>query len=63
MAGAVTLAIGLTVALWPDLWLRLSPTIPQHSRRAVSISESSPRPTACSGLAMALNFAAMGAAT
>ena len=61
MAGAVTLAIGLTVALWPDLWLRLftdDPAALEAGRLYFRIVG----PTyGLFGLAMALNFAAMGA--
>jgi putative MATE family efflux protein len=61
MAGAVTSAIGLTVALWPDLWLKLftdDPAALEAGRLYFRIVG----PTyGFFGLAMALNFAAMGA--
>jgi putative MATE family efflux protein len=61
MAGAVTLAIGLVVALWPDLWLGLftdDPAALEAGRLYFRIVG----PTyGLFGLAMALNFAAMGA--
>ena len=61
MAGAVTAAIGLTVALWPDLWLKLftdDPAALEAGRLYFRIVG----PTyGFFGLAMALNFAAMGA--
>jgi putative MATE family efflux protein len=61
MAGAVTSAIGLIVALWPDLWLKLftdDPAALEAGRLYFRIVG----PTyGFFGLAMALNFAAMGA--
>ncbi|GEP58143.1 MATE family efflux transporter [Reyranella soli] len=61
IAGAVTMAIGLTVALFPDLWLRLftdDPAALEAGRLYFRIVG----PTyGLFGLAMALNFAAMGA--
>jgi len=61
MAGAVTLAIGLVVALWPDLWLRLFTDDPA-ALAAGRLYFGIVGPTyGLFGLAMALNFAAMGA--
>jgi putative MATE family efflux protein len=61
IAGAVTMAIGLTVALFPDLWLRMftdDPAALEAGRLYFRIVG----PTyGLFGLAMALNFAAMGA--
>ena len=61
MIGPVTSAIGLTVALWPDLWLKLftdDPAALEAGRLYFRIVG----PTyGFFGLAMALNFAAMGA--
>ena len=61
MAGAVTCAIGLVVAIFPDLWLGLftrDPTALEAGRLYFRIVG----PTyGFFGLAMALNFAAMGA--
>src|SRR5260370_41646518 len=60
MAGAVTSAIGLTVALWPDLWLKLftdDPAALQAGRLYLRLV----RPTyGFFGLPMAPHFAAMG---
>lgn len=61
MAGAVTCAIGLTVALWPDLWLKLFTDDPA-ALAAGRLYFRIVGPTyGFFGLAMALNFAAMGA--
>jgi putative MATE family efflux protein len=61
MAGGVTLAIGLIVALWPDLWLRLFTDDPA-ALAAGRLYFGIVGPTyGFFGLAMALNFAAMGA--
>ena len=61
MAGAVTLAIGLLVAIWPDLWLTLFTTDPA-ALEAGRLYFRIVGPTyGFFGLAMALNFAAMGA--
>ncbi len=61
MAGAVTCAIGLTVALWPDLWLKLFTDDPA-ALLAGRLYFRIVGPTyGFFGLAMALNFAAMGA--
>jgi len=61
IAGAVTMTIGLIVALFPDLWLRLfteDPAALEAGRLYFRIVG----PTyGLFGLAMALNFAAMGA--
>ena len=61
LAGAVTLAIGLVVAIWPDLWLTLftkDPAALEAGRLYFRIVG----PTyGFFGLAMALTFAAMGA--
>ncbi len=61
MAGAVTLVIGLVVALWPDLWLDLFTRDPD-ALAAGRLYFHIVGPTyGLFGLAMALNFAAMGA--
>ena len=61
MAGALTLAIGLVVAIWPDLWLTLftkDPAALEAGRLYFRIVG----PTyGFFGLSMALTFAAMGA--
>jgi Na+-driven multidrug efflux pump len=61
MAGAVTSAIGLVVAVWPDLWLRQftdDPVALEAGRLYFHIVG----PTyGLFGVGMALNFAAMGA--
>ena len=61
MAGAFTAAIGLVVAIWPDLWLDLFTRDPA-ALEAGRIYFRIVGPTyGFFGLAMALNFAAMGA--
>jgi putative MATE family efflux protein len=61
IAGLVTLLIGLVVALWPDLWLRLFTDDP-GALAAGRLYFRIVGPTyGLFGLAMALNFAAMGA--
>ncbi len=61
MAGAVTSAIGLTVALWPDLWLRQFTDDPAAFEAGRLYFRIVGPTYGLFGLAMALNFAAMGA--
>lgn len=61
MAGAATLAIGITVAIRPDLWLRLFTDDPAALDAGRLYFEIVGPTYGFFGLAMALNFAAMGA--